>query len=198
MVLGKLTALPTGSSSTQNFGDKNILEEIILPDTLNTIGQQCFYGYAKQNILIPQSVTNIGAGAFYNCSTSTSDIVLPNLSECGNQAFLGTGFKRALDLGSITYIGWQLFYKGKVEFVVIPETVTMVYNSAFLDCPLTTLIVEATIPPTLQSTDFIQGTPIEKGNGAIYVPDSSVTAYREASGWSAYASRIKPLSEYVE
>jgi hypothetical protein len=32
----------------------------------------------------------------------------------------------------------------------------------------------------------------------IYVPDSSVDAYKAAENWSTYASRIYPLSEYVE
>ena len=32
----------------------------------------------------------------------------------------------------------------------------------------------------------------------IYVPDSAVEAYKAATGWVSYASRIKPLSEYVE
>lgn len=32
----------------------------------------------------------------------------------------------------------------------------------------------------------------------IYVPDDSVEAYKQASGWSEYADIIYPLSEYVE
>ena len=29
----------------------------------------------------------------------------------------------------------------------------------------------------------------------IYVPDSAVSAYKTATGWSQFASKIKPLSE---
>ena len=31
----------------------------------------------------------------------------------------------------------------------------------------------------------------------FYVPDSAVDTYKEATNWSNYADRIKPLSEYV-
>ena len=54
-------------------------------------------------------------------------------------------------------------------------------------------IVKATTPPTL-GTNGSMG----YGNSPIYVPDASVDAYKSATNWSVIASRICPLSEYVE
>ena len=56
---------------------------------------------------------------------------------------------------------------------------------------LTTVIIRATTPPTINSNalNVIPSTAI------IYVPDESVDLYK--SSWSAVASRIKPLSEYT-
>ena len=61
-------------------------------------------------------------------------------------------------------------------------------------CPLLeTLIIRATIPPTTDYWTF-RGSNIPN----IYVPDSSVDAYKSSSGWSKWASYIKPISELVE
>ena len=32
----------------------------------------------------------------------------------------------------------------------------------------------------------------------VYVPDDMVGVFKEATNWSAFGDRIKPLSEYVE
>ena len=46
----------------------------------------------------------------------------------------------------------------------------------------------STTPPTYNST--LTDCPIE----TIYVPDSSVDAYKTATGWSQFADKFKPLS----
>lgn len=73
--LGKITALPTGTSSTQNFGNKSTLTEVVLPDTLTSIPQYSFSGYAAlANCDIPSTCTYIGSRAFYGAN-SLSTIV---------------------------------------------------------------------------------------------------------------------------
>ena len=47
-------------------------------------------------------------------------------------------------------------------------------------------------------TDTWEGSALVSGTGKVYVPDALVDSYKSASGWSTYASQIKPLSEYVE
>ena len=55
---------------------------------------------------------------------------------------------------------------------------------------LTFISVLADIPFTLSSDSLNNG-----NNCPIYVPDSAVDAYKSATNWSAYSSRIKPISE---
>lgn len=57
-----------------------------------------------------------------------------------------------------------------------------------------TIIIRATTPPTVAS-NTLSNIP---SRVQFYVPDDSVEAYQTASSWSNYASRIHPLSEYVE
>jgi hypothetical protein len=72
------------------------------------------------------------------------------------------------------------------------ETIT---NMAFANCTaLGYIIIDNAVVPTLSHSNAFNQT----NNCPIYVPDASVDAYKAAANWSTYASRIKPLSEYVE
>lgn len=70
--------------------------------------------------------------------------------------------------------------------VEIGDCVTSIGEEAFLECySLTSITVNATTPPTLGAGAFNS-----TNNCPIYVPCESVEAYKSASGWSDYASRI--------
>ena len=58
-----ITALPT-----QAFYKSNI-EDLILPNTLATIGEEMFYRSKLKTVVIPANVTTIGGSAFKNCSS---------------------------------------------------------------------------------------------------------------------------------
>lgn len=130
--LGKITILPSASSSSQNFGDKSVLEEVVLPETLTSIASYSFAGYSALtkchipdgvttiggyafkgctslvDIILPPSITTIGDGqAFYNCSSADfgKDLYLPNLTTINFGAFAYTLIERVLDLGSVTTLG---------------------------------------------------------------------------------------------
>mgnify|MGYP002519763583 CR=1 FL=1 len=90
----------------------------------------------------------------------------------------------------VTVIGGYAF-SGRTELssVVIGNSVTNIGSYAFANCSsLTSIIINATTPPTLGGNAF---------NGStcqIYVPSENVNAYKTASGWSTYASKIQPIS----
>lgn len=50
----------------------------------------------------------------------------------------------------------------------------------------------------ITGTNLFYNSGIQNGIGYIYVRDELVDAYKSASGWSAFANRIKPLSELPE
>lgn len=76
----------------------------------------------------------------------------------------------------------------------IPEKVKNIYAYAFLGCSaLKKMVLYPTSPPTLFSS-ALPGSTLSY----IYVPDESVAAYKAASGWSDYADKIFPLSQYTE
>ena len=81
--LGKITAFPTASTSTQNFGKKDVLEEVVLPETLTSIPNGSFYQYT-------------------NCVIE--DLNLPNLTTLGGGAFYGTKLKKITSLGNVSVL----------------------------------------------------------------------------------------------
>lgn len=70
----------------------------------------------------------------------------------------------------------NIFMKANVDRIVLPASITSIPVYAFQQCSMSELRCEATTPPTLGS--FVWSNQIKK----IYVPNSSVNAYKTASG----------------
>ena len=80
--------------------------------------------------------------------------------------------------------------KSLVNAPTIPSGVTRI-GYTFQGCTsLKELTLLQTTPPTYRNT--LKGCSSLE---TIYVPDESVDAYKTATGWSQFASNIKPLSK---
>ena len=117
---------------------------------------------------IPESVVYMW-GNFENCKELTG-ITLPSKLK----TIQSTTFKNCTKLTNIS----------------IPSGVTYIGTGAFYGCSgLTSITCNATTPPTLGYTDVFDNT----NNCPIYVPAASVNAYKTATNWSNYASRITAI-----
>lgn len=75
--------------------------------------------------------------------------------------------------------------------VTIPDSVASIGEQAFYNCrSLTSVTVNATTPPMLGENVF-SSTPIEYGNGYIYVPEESLMDYQ--GQWNNYQSQIQAI-----
>ena len=84
-----------------------------------------------------------------------------------------------------------------ITSITLPSSITSIGTGAFYYCSgLTTLVVKATTPPTLSNTNALTGT---NANLKIYVPYSAdhsiLNAYKAATNWSSYASKMYELDE---
>jgi hypothetical protein len=84
-----------------------------------------------------------------------------------------------------------------ITSISLPSSITTINAGAFYYCSgMTTLVVKATTPPTLSNTNALTGT---NANLKIYVPYSSdhsiLNAYKAATNWSSYASKMYELDE---
>ena len=181
-------------AQTTIYVNGEILTETYIPLGVEKIPPYIFY--SNQNIVrigIPQTITSIGGYSFAYCNNLESDIILPSgVTSVGDSAFRGCSNVASYSLNEgLTSIGQYAFSRiGNRDIFTIPSTVTSIGGAAFFSSQIKNLIVKAVAPPTAGN--------ILLSCDAIYVPDQSVKAYREASVWSGYADKIKPLSQYVE
>ena len=198
------------SLDNQGFHGCTSLENIGTLDNLETIGRYCFRNTAIKSVIAPKlqgvAVPSDGVQSqFANCS-QLETVYIPMM-----KVIYSTMFDNCSNLKEIVFSNELTEIKSyglntNSDFITkieLPATCeTLGYQSLANNRNLETLIVRATTPPTLGDQAFYYRKPntlwgiIE--NLTIYVPDASVDAYKSATNWVNYASRIKPLSEYVE
>ena len=114
-----------------------------------------------------------------------------DVTSVGNYAFYGCSGLTSIDIPSgVTSIGQYAFFScSGITNIDIPSGVTSIGQYAFMSCiNITSMTLYATTPPTLGVMAF-DGV----NNCVFYVPSDSVNAYKTASGWSSYASRIQAI-----
>jgi len=141
----------------------------VIPNNVTAIGQYAFQGCTGlTNIHIPNSVTYIGPQAFYQCSGITSLDIPDSVTTIATNAFNNCSSLTSVTIGSgITSIGSYAFS---------------------FDKELVSITIKANVPPSLSYAALD-----DSNNCRIYVPASSVEAYKSASGWDGYKYRIQPI-----
>ena len=162
------TQLSDTTLNTSNVSLDN-LKRVYIGNNVTTVENETFNDIASASIFIPEtnSLETIGANALRNTNV-VGDLHLPNVTSIGASAFDH----------NVTMLS-----------VTIGDRITSIGLLAFNNCnKLKSITCLATTPPTLGVYPF--------GNTndcPIYVPAESVDAYKAASGWSAYASRIQAI-----
>ena len=137
------------------------------------------------------SGSHTGTRQFQGCSSLTSVTIPNNISLYGYNFNNCSGLTKIYLPKTLTLIGYAEFQGcSSLTSIIIPIGITDIYNYAFENCSsLTSIIIEATTPPSLTNVNAFRYT----NNCPIYVPAESVDAYKTASGWSSYASRIQAI-----
>ena len=195
------------SASTLSFGSGTIISEVgtyssafgsskISNIDLNGVILIGNYAFKKTSgytsITIPPSVITFGSGAFTDVSGLNSvTIDYASNATLGSSQFTGSSIT-SLTIGSHpTSIGDSMFRTCTgLTSIVIPSNISSINGYAFDGCSgLTSITVESVTPPTLGGYGVFDNT----NDCPIYVPSGSVNAYKAASGWSDYASRIQAI-----
>ena len=128
----------------------NDISEFTIPNTVTTIGGGAFYD--KDNltkIVIPASVTSIGTSAFENCD-SLSDVTIENGQASltiGNRAFYGCSALNSVALPERTVsVGAESFYNSALSSVTLNEGLVSIGDSAFRNTgSLNTISIPSTV-----------------------------------------------------
>lgn len=168
------------------------LTSVVIPDTVKSIGYYSFNLCNNlNNVHIGKGVTTVANSAFCECNALTNLTFDENseLVTIGESAFRQSGVINIVLPDSLKTIGINAFTScTNLEHVTIGSGITLINNYAFSRCSnILSVTIKATTPPTLGSMSIFPGTY------PIYVLAESVEAYKTASGWSSYASRIQAI-----
>lgn len=143
--------------------------ELVIPDSVVSVGEEAFYQCPFSSLKLSNNLTTISKGTFYYCDSLKGEVVLPDSVTTIND----NAFKMCWFLTKFTF----------------SASVTTIGNQVLNSCQrLTEIVVLSTTPPTLGTAVF-DGT----NDCPIYVPAGSVEVYKNATNWSAYASRIQAI-----
>ena len=209
------------SSSNINklFGSQ--VTEYVLGEGVTSIGDYAFSGCSGlTSITVPNTVTSIGSSAFYNCSGLTSVTIPSNVTSIESSAFSGCNGLNKVIVKDIAawckiafansssnplYYAHHLFSDENTEItkLIIPNNVTSIGNSAFMNCSgLTSIEIPSTVTSigsyafqnctslrdiTSEITDvFVTGDNAFTGceNATLHVPAGTYVAYSGRADWN--------------
>ena len=133
------------------------------------------YCHNLVNIVMPENLRSMGGYVFDSCDSLTEIIIPKTIIDIPNGMFNG-----CTSLRSIT----------------LPENIAGIQSEAFSACDnLTSLICLAKNPPYYDNAfdeyhNYFYG-------GTIYVPASSIEAYKIAEGWNMYSNQIQAIQEQL-
>ena len=126
------------SSRTLYIGGKKVEGDLIIPDSVTSIGDYAFYGCTGlTSITIGDGVKSIGYNAFKNCTGLTNLTIPDSVTRIGGEAFLDTAWYDNQPDG-LVYAGKVAYsYKGEMPSntsIVLKEGTLGIGDYAFLGC----------------------------------------------------------------
>lgn len=163
---------------------------VMLPASVTTIGAEAFYDCSQlASITIPDGVTAINDYTFYKCTSLTSVVLGNSITRIGIDAFDGCSSLSCIILpGSVTTIDDYAFEGcSRLASIVIGSGVTSIGHHIFSDCnQLADVISLATMPSAVgggQLFDNMNG----YDRATLHVLPEAQSAYQQTDGWKEFS-----------
>ena len=131
--LGNIMAY--GSNSKNLYLNKDIVANLVIPDSVTSIGKSAFYSCSSlTSVEIPNSVTTIGSSAFEGCDGLTEVNYLGSIDDWVQIEFISSS-------ANPLYYAKSLKINGEVVTEVNLTTATKVFDYAFITCYNLTSVV---------------------------------------------------------
>ena len=127
------------------------LKAIVIPNSVTSIGTGAFSGCSSlTSVTIPNSVTSIGKYAFQDCSSLTSVTIPNSVTSIGTYVFQNCSSLISANIGNNVTNVRDYTFSGcsSLTSVTIPNSVTSVESSAFNNCKALNKI---TLPASIRS-----------------------------------------------
>lgn len=207
-------SIPEGVTDiTSAFHGCTSLTTVSLPKSVINMNYAFYTCTSLSSIIIPENVRDM-CGSFMACSNLSSVTICDGIQKIDNTFLACTSLTTISIPASVTIIGEKSFFRcrklssitlqegittiGQFAFseceslasIILPASVTNISAAAFAGCSyLKSITIKATTPPKAASNSMLYNT----NNCVIYVPASSVEAYKTAPYWSDYSSRIQAI-----
>lgn len=166
------------------FSDCTNLSLVDLPDSLDDIGNNAFANTGLKEVVIPNSVTQIGYNVYGGCNNLEKISLSFDFPYCqfmsfsqlfkddSNQGAIPTSLKEVVVTGSKNSIGDYLFADcSSIEKIVLNENVTTIAPYAFSNCSSLKEIVLPNSLQTIGDNSFWRCSSLEE----IIIPNSVTT-----------------------
>ncbi len=117
--------------------------EITLPDTITSVRPYAFQGYELlTSVVIPEGVTEICNGAFYECTNLTTVTLPDSITSIEGNAFNEcSSLSEVVIPEGVTGIEFRTFFNCiNLKTVILPDSITSIGDSAFYNCSSLTSI----------------------------------------------------------
>ena len=148
----------------------------MVPDGVEEIGRSAFAYSQLSSVNLPDGMTLIDAGAFYECPQLKTVIIPASVKEIGELAFYGCNRLQQVDLSNVRRIGKKTFQDCKALQTVLAGHLTSVPQSAFESCSAMTSVKLSSEVNTIGEHAFKNC----KALTHIALPDQLTTICKEA------------------
>lgn len=195
--LPKATSI-LGANASVTLGDKTVLQELELSPDMTVANTYLLDGYSALTSLsglVWENLTSLGTSAFAFVKCLPEVINASSVTTVGGGTFRETNIT-SMVLNACTSVGNTAFYRcASLTTFIIGDACTSIGQQTFAYCTaIQAFICKATTPPSLHGQAFL-GVNMTTAPIIFYVPDASVEAYKTATNWLNYATRIKGISD---
>ncbi len=154
------------------------LQSVILPNSVTSIGARAFEGSGLISIVIPNGITSIEYDTFRYAGDLTSVTLPASVTSIAYNAFRDTTSLTSISIpNSVTSIGSGAFQYSGLRSISIPNSVTSIGSSAFYGSGLTSIVIPNGIT-SIESATF----GLAQDLVSVTIPNSVTSIGSEAFG----------------